>query len=145
MSSSRRNANTRRDKKQQALAALRSGGGLDDYEVNQDDDIYDVVDEDEYQELVKKRRHREDFVVDDDGLGYYDDGEEHIGSGSHRTGAGQGDGDEAEDAGKLGCCGIRVCLDLYPTYLMLYECCKYQGISARQRTKLPKLLKRLVV
>ena len=28
--------------------------------------------------LVKERRQNADFVVDDDGLGYYDDGEEHL-------------------------------------------------------------------
>lgn len=46
---------------------------------NKDDDIYETVDEETYQNLVRARREREDFVVDDDGLGYYDDGEEHFG------------------------------------------------------------------
>ena len=36
------------------------------------------MDEDEYCNLVNSRREREDFVVDDDGLGYHDDGEERI-------------------------------------------------------------------
>ena len=34
--------------------------------------------EEEYQELVRKRQQADDFVVDDDGLGYADDGEEFI-------------------------------------------------------------------
>jgi len=53
---------------------------LDDVVIDDDDDrVYDELDEDEYQQLVDTRRQREDFVVDDDGLGYYDDGEEHLG------------------------------------------------------------------
>eukprot|EP00934_Nitzschia_sp_Nitz4_P001836 Nitzschia sp. Nitz4//scaffold294_size23022//6123//10997//NITZ4_008514-RA/size23022-snap-gene-0.2-mRNA-1//-1//CDS//3329546223//1836//frame0 len=47
--------------------------------MREEEDVYDVVDEDEYQSLVNSRRQREDFVVDDDGLGYYDDGEERLG------------------------------------------------------------------
>ena len=34
-------------------------------EIKDEDDIYDVVDESEYQSLVESRRQREDFVVDD--------------------------------------------------------------------------------
>jgi hypothetical protein len=60
-----------------------------------------MVDEDEYEALVERRRNEDDFVVDDsknssapvayvrcqfipcvtDGLGYHDDGEEHLGVG----------------------------------------------------------------
>ena len=40
--------------------------------------MYDVVDEEKYRELVKSRQQREDFVVDDDDLGYADDGEDHL-------------------------------------------------------------------
>lgn len=40
--------------------------------------MYDEVTEEEYQELVRKRQQADDFVVDDDGLGYADDGEEFI-------------------------------------------------------------------
>ncbi len=32
--------------------------------------MYDVVDEDEYAEIVEKRRNQEDFVVDD-GVSYF--------------------------------------------------------------------------
>ena len=38
--------------------------------------VYDLVDDNEYQDLVDKRRQADDFVVDDDGLGYVDYGEE---------------------------------------------------------------------
>jgi DNA polymerase alpha subunit A len=52
---------------------------LDDTALPNDDDIYDYLPEEEYQHLVESRRQREDFVVDDDGLGYFDDGEERLG------------------------------------------------------------------
>ena len=55
------------------------GSSLDDFEIKEEEDVYEVVDEDEYKNLVNSRRQREDFVVDDDGLGYYDDGEERYG------------------------------------------------------------------
>jgi DNA polymerase alpha subunit A len=73
------------NKTQRALALRRfkerRGGRLDDVEDAEavDDDVYDVVDESEYRALVAARRQREDFVVDDDGLGYHDDGEERLG------------------------------------------------------------------
>ena len=51
----------------------------DDYTVKDEGAVYDEVDETEYASLVEKRRQREDFVVDDDGLGYHDDGEEFFG------------------------------------------------------------------
>jgi hypothetical protein len=38
--------------------------------------VYDLVDDNEFQDLVDKRRQADDFVVDDDGLGYVDYGEE---------------------------------------------------------------------
>lgn len=50
--------------------------------------MYDEVTEDEYQDLVRKRQQADDFVVDDDGLGYADDGEEFIEKVQHEEGAG---------------------------------------------------------
>ena len=76
---------SRRQKKSAALANLRQrrnmGSVLDiaDAPLKEEEDIYEYVDEDEYQKVVDARRQREDFIVDDDGLGYYDDGEEHLG------------------------------------------------------------------
>ena len=71
-------------KKAQKLSALeqlrlaREGGSRNEQFVEEDEeDIYDVVAEEDYRDLVKKRQEREDFVVDDDGIGYIDDGEEH--------------------------------------------------------------------
>ena len=77
-SSTTRNRNPIRSRKASALVSLRNSR-LDDYEAEADDAVYDLVDEEEYVDLVNQRRHREDFVVDDDGLGYHDDGEEYFG------------------------------------------------------------------
>jgi DNA polymerase alpha subunit p180 N terminal len=41
------------------------GGRLEDYVVHDEDDVYDVLEEEEYEKLVESRRQREDFVVDD--------------------------------------------------------------------------------
>ena len=60
-----------RARKASALQALRdrrsgvtSGLRTDDYEAHEDK-IFDEVNENEYQDLVRRRRDREDFVVDD--------------------------------------------------------------------------------
>lgn len=63
----------------QQLKNLRQQGGrrVDAFEIKLDDKIYDSVAEDDYAKLVAKRRAAvKDFVVDDGGLGYNDDGEE---------------------------------------------------------------------
>ena len=58
--------------KKAALEALRarknglvSTSRTEEYETKDAGDIYDVLEEDEYHELVDRRREREDFVVDD--------------------------------------------------------------------------------
>ena len=38
---------------------------MDEFEVEEEDDVYEIVQEDEYRKLVESRRQREDFVVDD--------------------------------------------------------------------------------
>lgn len=60
------------------LRALRQSGkkAFDNYQVEQVDDIYDNVDEDGYKKLVRERLNQDDFVVDDNGEGYADDGRE---------------------------------------------------------------------
>ncbi|KAL1561351.1 DNA-directed DNA polymerase [Salvia divinorum] len=58
------------------LKALRGGGGGGSH-IKMEQPIYDVVDEDEYKALVAKRRgEAEGFIVDDNGLGYGDEGQE---------------------------------------------------------------------
>jgi hypothetical protein len=76
--------NPAKNSKASARAALRAqlngetgGSRADTYKIKAgEEDVYDLVDEDSYTTLVDKRRQKEDFVVDDDGLGYHDDGEE---------------------------------------------------------------------
>lgn len=66
----------------QRLKALRSGGRRSTEEgggfhFKMEDRIYDTVDEGEYEALVAKRREEaKNFIVDDDGLGYGDEGQE---------------------------------------------------------------------
>ncbi|KAH8821609.1 hypothetical protein F5884DRAFT_768460 [Xylogone sp. PMI_703] len=60
------------------LRALRESGKkrLDSYEVHQADDLYEEVDEESYKKVVRDRLNQDDFVIDDNGEGYADDGRE---------------------------------------------------------------------
>lgn len=60
------------------LAALRKAGKktFDSYEVEDAQDLYEEVDEDRYKNIVRDRLNQDDFVVDDNGEGYADDGRE---------------------------------------------------------------------
>lgn len=60
------------------LAALRKSGKktFDSYEVEDVQDLYEEVDEDRYKNIVRDRLNQDDFVVDDNGEGYADDGRE---------------------------------------------------------------------
>jgi DNA polymerase alpha subunit A len=72
---------SRRGKKNSAkIAALEKirqakSGIRPEFELKGVNDVYKLVDDDEYGDIVTKRR-EEDFVVDDDGCGYVDDGRE---------------------------------------------------------------------
>ncbi|GMH42291.1 hypothetical protein BSKO_10210 [Bryopsis sp. KO-2023] len=66
-----------------AIARLRAdreggtGARARTFEVREESAVYDVVDEKDYSKLVEKRRQEGgDFVVDDDGLGYMDVGDD---------------------------------------------------------------------
>ena len=63
----RRSRDRNRNNKATARRAFLEGRGgrLDDYVVPEEDDVYDILPEDEYEKLVESRRQREDFVVDD--------------------------------------------------------------------------------
>ncbi len=69
-----------RKRQLEALRGTRAGGvsALDAVD-SDEDNVYDMVTEEEYHETVQLRRDAGDFVVDDNGLGYADDGEEFIG------------------------------------------------------------------
>ena len=63
------------------LKALRRGGRRSEngggYSIKMEDPIYDSVPEEEYNSIVARRREEaQGFIVDDDGLGYGDEGEE---------------------------------------------------------------------
>ncbi|KAF4971235.1 hypothetical protein FZEAL_9894, partial [Fusarium zealandicum] len=60
------------------LKALRQSGkkAFDNYKVSEVDNIYDEVDDAGYKEIVRGRLNEDDFVVDDNGEGYADDGRE---------------------------------------------------------------------
>ncbi|KAF4991735.1 hypothetical protein FDECE_13936 [Fusarium decemcellulare] len=60
------------------LKALRQSGkkAFDAYQVEEVDNLYDEVDEAGYKKIVRDRLNQDDFVVDDNGEGYADDGRE---------------------------------------------------------------------
>ncbi len=60
------------------LRALRASGKkrLSTYEVEEQGDIYEEVDDDGYKKIIRNRLDEDDFVVDDNGEGYADDGRE---------------------------------------------------------------------
>ena len=62
------------------LRALRKAGktAFSTYKVEEAEDVYDEVDEDVYKRKVRERLDRDDFVVDDNGAGYADDGREEL-------------------------------------------------------------------
>ena len=67
MSSSRSNKAAALAKFRQAKRKRELGEDTteDLLQIREEEDVYDVVDESEYQSLVESRRQREDFVVDD--------------------------------------------------------------------------------
>ncbi len=60
------------------LRALRTSGRkrLSTYEVHDEEKLYEEVDEEGYKRVVRDRLNQDDFVVDDNGEGYADDGRE---------------------------------------------------------------------
>lgn len=60
------------------MRALKASGKkrLDSYQVEQEADLYEEVDEAGYKKVVRERLNQDDFVIDDNGEGYADDGRE---------------------------------------------------------------------
>lgn len=60
------------------IRALRAAGktGFDSYEVEEAESIYETVDDDAYKKVVRSRLDQDDFVVDDNGGGYVENGRE---------------------------------------------------------------------
>ncbi|KAI1168035.1 hypothetical protein F5B18DRAFT_599984 [Nemania serpens] len=69
---------TSRRNKLAELRALRASGkkAYDTYELAEERSLYEEVDENEYKKIVRGRLNQDDFVVDDNGEGYVDDGRE---------------------------------------------------------------------
>ena len=73
------------------LRALRASGKkrLDTYKVEDVQDLYEEVDEEGYKKIVRARLDQDDFVIDDNGEGYADDGrEEWMGEARHDSASG---------------------------------------------------------
>lgn len=67
-----------RRSKFEGLRAMRKSGktAFETYQVNDDNALYEEVDENQYKNIVRERLNQDDFVVDDNGEGYADDGRE---------------------------------------------------------------------
>ncbi|KAI9146599.1 DNA polymerase alpha subunit p180 N terminal-domain-containing protein [Paraphysoderma sedebokerense] len=76
-SSRKRRLADRKKSAKASLAALKEARNsglsrLEQYQVAEDNPLYDEVNEDDYKRIVKQRLKEDDFVVDDDGSGYAD-------------------------------------------------------------------------
>ena len=89
------------------LRALRAAGKtrLSTYEVAEEEDLYDTVDDEGYKKIVRNRLDQDDFIVDDNGEGYVDDGRDEWddGLGHYRYAATDSEEDDERPAkGKAG-------------------------------------------
>ncbi len=85
------------------LRALRASGRtrLSTYKVEEEESIYEEVDEEGYKKVVRARLDRDDFVIDDNGEGYADDGREEW-MGERRFDSASGSEEELPLKGKAG-------------------------------------------
>ena len=85
------------------LRALRASGKprLSTYRVAEEENIYEEVDEEGYKKVVRARLDRDDFVIDDNGEGYADDGREEW-MGEKRYGSASGSEEDVPLKGKAG-------------------------------------------
>lgn len=90
------------------LRALRAAGKtrLSTYEVAEEEQLYDEVDEDGYKKIVRSRLDQDDFIVDDNGEGYVDDGREEWDDGQGRYRYAATDSEEEEDRPAKGKAGV---------------------------------------
>ncbi|TIC20656.1 hypothetical protein E3Q13_00361 [Wallemia mellicola] len=65
-----------RDKLKELREARNAGGRSKQFKFEEDVDIYDEVDDDGYKSVYNNRMNRPDFIEDDDGSGYIDNGME---------------------------------------------------------------------
>ncbi len=85
------------------LRALRASGKtrLSTYQVADEENLYDEVDEEGYKKVVRSRLDQDDFIVDDNGEGYADDGREEW-MGEKRYDSASGSEEELPLKGKAG-------------------------------------------
>ena len=85
------------------LRALRASGKtrLSTYKVEEEENVYEEVDEEGYKKVVRARLDRDDFVIDDNGEGYADDGREEW-MGERRDDSVSGSEEELPLKGKAG-------------------------------------------
>ncbi|KAI9348733.1 putative DNA polymerase alpha catalytic subunit [Zopfochytrium polystomum] len=84
--SSRRGGSAKEDQRRAVLDTLirtrkQGESRLATYEVKEDDAIFDLVDEDDFNKIARKRFEEDNFVEDDDGRGYADNGMDDFGDG----------------------------------------------------------------
>ncbi|KAJ4993926.1 DNA polymerase [Stagonosporopsis vannaccii] len=84
------------------LRALRAAGKtrLSTYEVAEEEDLYDTVDDEGYKKIVRNRLDQDDFIVDDNGEGYVDDGREEWEDGQGRYKYAATDSEEEDERPK---------------------------------------------
>ena len=71
--------NEKQEAEAAALRAIREGGGLrtDEHEIEEENEVYDEVDEREFENRkAGDRQQARDFIEDDEGIGYLDEEEE---------------------------------------------------------------------
>ena len=85
------------------LRALRASGQtrLSTYKVEEEENVYEEVDEEGYKKVVRARLDQDDFVIDDNGEGYADDGREEW-MGERRDDSASGSEEELPLKGKAG-------------------------------------------
>lgn len=85
------------------LRALRASGKtrLSTYNVEEEENVYEEVDEEGYKKVVRARLDQDDFVIDDNGEGYADDGREEW-MGERRDDSASGSEEELPLKGKAG-------------------------------------------
>ena len=96
------------------LRALRASGKtrLSSYQVAEEESLYEEVDEEAYKKVIRSRLDQDDFVVDDNGEGYADDGREEWMQERRDSDSGAS-GDDAPVRGKAGCVlSYRLCATL---------------------------------